>query len=223
MSSQSLLDTYDSERRPAADENILHSTRSTDFITPKSAVSRAFRDAVLMLAKRHGFARRMVNSGRLSQPSVCAQSPLSTEDEDAFAGPMMLGAAALDAPVSGNAGRWLLDYLHDGFTALVFDTVHADAIAALAAASPSCRVVSVGNGSGADVRDVEGLLGQRYDARRGSSFLFRPDQHLCARWRSFDVHDVLAAASRAAMTGCASGEQGAVRDSKLLLRTKAPA
>ena len=56
--------------RPAADENILNSTRSTDFITPKSAMSRTFRDAVLELAARHPFARRLVNSGRLSVPAT---------------------------------------------------------------------------------------------------------------------------------------------------------
>ena len=39
---------YDSERVAAADENLRNSTRSTDFITPKSAVSRTFRDAVLV-------------------------------------------------------------------------------------------------------------------------------------------------------------------------------
>ena len=77
-----LLDTYDSERVRAADENILNSTRSTDFITPKSRVSRAFRDAVLGLAKKHAFARRLVNSGRLSVPSILADSPLNTPDRD---------------------------------------------------------------------------------------------------------------------------------------------
>jgi 3-(3-hydroxy-phenyl)propionate hydroxylase len=35
-----LLDSYDGERTLAADENIRNSTRSTYFITPKSAVSR---------------------------------------------------------------------------------------------------------------------------------------------------------------------------------------
>ena len=33
---RALLDSYDAERRFAADENIRNSTRSTDFITPKS-------------------------------------------------------------------------------------------------------------------------------------------------------------------------------------------
>ena len=65
-----LLDSYAAEREYAADENILNSTRTTDFITPKSEISRLFRDAVLELAKEHPFARRLVNSGRLSVPAV---------------------------------------------------------------------------------------------------------------------------------------------------------
>ena len=94
-----LLDSYDSERVFAADENILNSTRSTDFITPKSEASRAFRDATLELAKDCAFARRLVNSGRLSVPSTYRESPLNTPDSDAFDGLMVPGAPAADAPV----------------------------------------------------------------------------------------------------------------------------
>ena len=75
-----LLDSYDDERVDAADENILNSTRSTDFITPKSEISKTFRDAVLKLASAHPFARKLVNSGRLSVPSTLASSPLNTAD-----------------------------------------------------------------------------------------------------------------------------------------------
>ncbi len=45
-----LLGTYGLEREAAADENLLNSTRSTDFITPKSKASRTIRDAALSLA-----------------------------------------------------------------------------------------------------------------------------------------------------------------------------
>ena len=104
-----LLDTYDAERTRAADENILNSTRATDFITPKSEVSRTFRDAVLSLAKKHAFARQLVNSGRLSVPAMLADSPLNTPDRDPdFArgsGAAIPGAPAADAPVTGPAGR----------------------------------------------------------------------------------------------------------------------
>ena len=47
---EALLDSYDIERIHGADENILNSTRSTDFITPKSEMSRLLRDSVLDLA-----------------------------------------------------------------------------------------------------------------------------------------------------------------------------
>src|SRR5476649_822256 len=106
-----LLDTYAFEREYAADENILNSTRATDFITPKSAVSRTFRDAVLALARRHPFARKLVNSGRLSVPKVLVDSSLNTPDRDVFSGTMVPGAPAADAPVSGPRGEWLLEHL----------------------------------------------------------------------------------------------------------------
>src|SRR5690606_15297327 len=82
----SLLDTYGEEREYAADENILNSTRSTDFITPKSEISKIFRNTVLNLAKRFPFARALVNSGRLSVPATLYDSPLNTPDSDAFEG-----------------------------------------------------------------------------------------------------------------------------------------
>ena len=75
LATDALLDSYDAERIPAADENILNSTRSTDFITPKSAVSRTFRDATLQLAEKYPFARKLVNSGRLSLPHTYRHAP----------------------------------------------------------------------------------------------------------------------------------------------------
>ncbi|HDR9699526.1 TPA: FAD-dependent oxidoreductase, partial [Burkholderia aenigmatica] len=122
-SADSLLDTYASEREFAADENIRNSTRSTDFITPKSPVSRVFRDATLKLARDCEFARKLVNSGRLSVPAVLADSPLNTPDRhgDAFAGAMRPGAAAADAPVrTQGASGWLLQHLGSGFTGVLF-------------------------------------------------------------------------------------------------------
>jgi 3-(3-hydroxy-phenyl)propionate hydroxylase len=136
---QSLLDTYDAERTQAADENILNSTRSTDFITPKSPVSRLFRDSVLQLAQHLGFARGLVNSGRLSVPTFHADSVLNSTDlpGEVFASRMIPGAPADDAPVrritpslaSHARGQhvvldaaspdWLLGYLGGDFVVMV--------------------------------------------------------------------------------------------------------
>lgn len=96
----SLLDSYSDERGYAADENILNSTRSTDFITPKSKTSTTFRNAVLELAGDYPFARALVNSGRLSVPSYLTTSGLNTPDSDSFAGNMVPGAPMDDAPVA---------------------------------------------------------------------------------------------------------------------------
>src|SRR5215210_9279012 len=107
------------ERIQAAEENIAHSTRSTDFIAPHSPAERRLRNAVLNLAPKAEFARRMVNSGRLSIATVY-DSPLSTPDEDAFAGSARLGAPAPDVPVRRRDGtqRFLLESLCGNFELL---------------------------------------------------------------------------------------------------------
>lgn len=201
LATERLLDSYDVERVYAADENLRNSTRSTDFITPKSAVSRTFRDAVLALAHRHPFARKLVNSGRLSVPAVLHESPLNTPDTVEFAGLMVPGTVAADAPVRGPHGEWLLEYLGGGFVLLVFgNVVPATAARTLEDDPVGCRIVTVGGTAGEGrvvVHDHEGLLAQRYDGRDGTCYLLRPDQHVCARWRAFDLAAVLAAIRRA--------------------------
>ena len=209
LAPERLLDTYDDERGFAADENILNSTRATDFITPKSAISRTFRDAVLELARDHAFARRLVNSGRLSVPTVLRDSSLNTPDRTgdfaADGGAMVPGAAAADAPVAGSRGGWLLDYLTGEFTLLTFgDAVSPEAAARLAGAPIACRVVQVGGRAATDrirIDDDGGLLTTRYEGRAGTGYLLRPDQHVCARWRQVDVVAVEAAMARATCNG----------------------
>ena len=205
LAPESLLDTYDAERVAAADENILNSTRATDFITPKSVVSRTFRDAVLALARRHTFARKLVNSGRLSVPKILADSSLNTPDgevdSEAFSGLMVQGAPAADAPVTGPRGSWLLEHLGGGFDLLVFgDGISPEAASNLARYRIPCRIVEVGGAPQKDrtvIQDKDGLLAGRYDARRQTCYLIRPDQHVCARWRVFDPAAVRRAIARA--------------------------
>ncbi len=184
LAPESLLDSYDAERIPAADENILASTRATDFITPKSAASRALRDAVLELAETCPFARRMVNSGRLSVPAVLHGSPLSTPDEDRFEGAMVPGAPALDAPLADR--RWLLGSLQSGFTLLHFPAAGGAPIA-----DPPAKAVAVPGD------EASALARERYDAAAGAVYLMRPDQHVAARWRRWDATRVRAALARA--------------------------
>lgn len=183
-----LLESYETERVQAADENIGHSTRSTDFIAPRSPAERRLRNAVLSLAPHADFARRMVNSGRLSVATVY-DSPLSTADTDAFAGSAQLGAPVPDAPVRTAEGEegFLLEHLSDGFELIHF----ANGVAPAAPAGIKLTIV------GKDLFDDAGHLSARLDATPGASYLLRPDQHLCARWRAFDGERIAAARMRA--------------------------
>jgi 3-(3-hydroxy-phenyl)propionate hydroxylase len=200
---ETLLDSYDSERVQAADENILNSTRSTDFLTPKSPASRAFRDAALTLARTRPFARTLVNSGRLSLPAVHDGSPLNTPDGASdFAPVMRPGSPAANAPLAeGNRRVWLLDRLGgDGFAALCFVATAADMRAARAGVGEGGGIAPVfvaPNGLAGALHDAEGLAFRRYDARPGTLYLLRPDQHVAARWRVPDAASTARALARA--------------------------
>ena len=174
----SLLDSYCEERRAASRENIRHSTRSTDFITPKFEASRIFRDATLSLARDFPFARALINSGRLSVPTTHGGSGLDTPDvdDDWSAGPAP-GRAMVDAPL-GNG--WLVERVGPDFTLLSF----GDA----AEATAGVTVLPV---------DCSGLLATRYDARPGTTYLIRPDRYVAARWRRHDPAVVQSALVRA--------------------------
>ncbi len=183
-----LIRTYDDERIPAADENILNSTRATDFITPKTDAARAYRDAVLTLAAHHAFARPMVNSGRLSRPWHLLNSPLNAWDSDLWPGCLPQGTPALDAPMTrGAQPDWLLRHVAGpGFTLLVFGPITPDV--------PGVMTVRIAPDA---LHDVRGLAARRYGAAPGACVLLRPDQHVAALFHRFDRDRIMAAATHA--------------------------
>lgn len=186
---EALLDTYSDERVFGADENIMNSTRSTDFITPKSDMSRTLRDAVLDLAQEHEFARPLVNSGRLSVPCTYDGSVLNGPDEAELPDRTRPGSPAPDAPTENG---WLLDRLGDKFQLLAIG-------------------INVKDGLSHNGIDVEPIkvdpakcpeLADRFLGRAKSAiYLMRPDQHVAARWTSFNKSAVLAALATATGQG----------------------
>ncbi|CTQ31872.1 FAD-dependent oxidoreductase [Jannaschia rubra] len=184
---ETLLDSYSEERIHGADENIMNSTRATDFLTPKSEISRIFRNAVLTLARRHPFARPLVNSGRLSVP--CVYDGLSLNGPDALDGPAAtrVGAPCPDAPL-GDA--FLLDRLGGGFTILTIGTNAPDEVVEDGIAARRLDL-SLHD-------DTTGYLAARYLGRAPAAvYLIRPDQHVAARWPAFDERAMRAALRRA--------------------------
>lgn len=193
LAPESLLDSYCSERCYAADENIAHSSRATDFITPKSEISLLFRNTTLRLAKQLPFARSLVNSGRLSTPSTYVHSELNSIDQESFGGTVNIGGAAVDAPLMVRQHPiWWLSQLGSRFTLVLFNPNTNQLAQAQSLQSPDLLDVIVIQSPDQtqhistqhiSLVDVEGIWQQRYDAQPGSSYLFRPDQHLTARWR----------------------------------------
>ncbi len=205
-----LLDSYDRERIRAADENILNSTRSTDFITPKSTASQALRDATLALARDWPFARDLVNSGRLSRPHDYAGLAPLLGDDDGSPGGAGVGAVApnirLDRDGDGK-GEWLLDRLGDRFCGLwrvprdaADGEIQTTAARLSAAPVPVACLAVDARAANSDhtetIRDPGGHLAALYGLNPGGFVLVRPDQHICGRWRALDVDRVMAAVDR---------------------------
>ena len=185
---EKLLESYDYERIHGADENILNSTRSTDFITPKSEMSRVLRDAVLDLSERYEFARPLVNSGRLSVPCTYDGSPLNSADALPD-GPSRTrpGAPCLDVPL---ADGYLLPKLSDRFTLLTIDTDAPDSFEE--------DGITVERLALSSKDDKTQALKHRYLGDAATAvYLIRPDQHVAARRDSWNENLFRAALRRA--------------------------
>jgi 3-(3-hydroxy-phenyl)propionate hydroxylase len=192
-----LLETYTEERGHGADENIKNSSRTTNFMTPKTTTERRFRDSVLALAPYAPFARALLNAGRLSRPCSLAGQRLQTPDPDP-----LIGLPCPDAPVLDAAGNeaWLLDHLGTAFTLLIFtESPPRDALASL---HPSPRLVAITAAPQAipgmtALVDHTGLVRQRYVAQPNDAILIRPDTHIAARIRGCDAAVIARALDRA--------------------------
>jgi 3-(3-hydroxy-phenyl)propionate hydroxylase len=189
-----LLPSYDHERGEAADENIGHSTRSTDFIAPQSAAERVLRDAALALAGRFDFAKRMVNSGRLSAPSAYQNSPLSTSDTDGWSAGPPPGAPIPDARVRLADGRlaFLSEILPPGFVWLYAGET-------CPALPPGISPLPIGPAGLQEMagEDMASELADRFGLDQPGGYLIRPDRHVAARFRNADAACLAAAHQRA--------------------------
>ncbi len=206
-----LIDSYDTERRAAAADNIRHSTRSTDFITPKHAASRLFRDGALALAKDFPFARALINSGRLSTASVYACSPLNAAAPQGAESDWSTASAApgAAAPDGATGEDFLVDALGSWFAVLAFADRASDLEAApfvgapglAVGAHPVAALAVVGTRDAAPsgwtlLDDSAGVLADRYDGRPGTVYLIRPDRHVAGRWRAPTLDQLRAAVAR---------------------------
>jgi 3-(3-hydroxy-phenyl)propionate hydroxylase len=66
VASERLLDSYSDERVAAAQENLRHGTKSTEFMAPPSFAFDLMRTAVLGLAIKHERVRSLINPRQTS-------------------------------------------------------------------------------------------------------------------------------------------------------------
>ena len=172
---QALLDTYEEERIPAAKENVSVTFQTARFMAPQSKMEKIFREAVLSLANSSPFARRLVNSGRLSTPhALCAYSLQTPADGKEGLQP---GLPCPDAPLGQS---WLLNTLGNEFCLLVCGFAPEQKIEDL-------KHVLIG------VSDELALA--RYG--KGLVYLIRPDQHIAAVFSAYDENRIRQAHKRA--------------------------
>ncbi|HET7520125.1 MAG TPA: FAD-dependent monooxygenase [Candidatus Limnocylindria bacterium] len=189
---ETLLDSYDAERRAAAVENLAITDASMRFMVPHGPLRRLARNTTLRGSVRSGFLRRRVNSGKLSQPFTYSASPIVARPHDDERLPVH-GAVAPDArcgvlgPDAAGVTR-LRDLLGADFVALLIgrtgpQRAAAKAVRAAGLSWPApTRVVALGPDTplhGVTVlRDPNGELTAAYGAAGSRAWLIRPDGHL---------------------------------------------
>ena len=187
---EELLETYHTERRAAAEENLRVTEATIRFMVPPNAFRRWTRAALLRLAHSLGIARRHVNSGRMAEPYVYTDSPIVQK------GHPLLGTFAADGRVhvDGAATR-LRRLLGESFVGLIVAAdagraadlveairsqpwpVAARLVVLLPAGSPIdglAAEATVATGEDAALLEI-------YGAQAGTWWLARPDGHLAAQ------------------------------------------
>ena len=185
-SPQHLIETYDEERTYGSAENIRNSSRATNFMTPKSSIESLFRTETLRLAADQPFARNLLNSGRLSIPCALEHFSLQTPS----LAPVSVGTAALDAPLSGqNGNSWLIEHVQGQFTAVGFGRAVLPKIDG---------IKSIGINQQAEYACYsakDSIAIERYG--KDIAYIFRPDGHICAAFKTPTLEKISAAVSRA--------------------------
>jgi hypothetical protein len=186
-----LLDSYDAERRAAAAENLAITDASMRFMVPHGPLRRTARNAILRGSVRSATLRKLVNSGRLSQPFTYADSAVVAAAHDDSRLPAH-GSVAPDARCTP-LGRErdvtrLRDLIGPQFLVLLIcrtppEQAAGMAIRAAGLAWPApCRVAVVGADRalrGVSVlRDDAGELVAAYGGAGSRAWLIRPDGHL---------------------------------------------
>jgi len=207
---EKLMANHSRERVGAAREIITEAGKSTRFMAPPSRGFRLLRDAVLSLSLTEEFVRPLYH-WRTSRPHEYKHSALNSVSDD---NAQFTGGPALGAPpqnVQLQQDDFLLDHLGGGFD-LVYVAPNQSIPKELFQAVNEAKkiglplkllVITQENVDvlGADIKlfDPQQRFQLRYAVSAGGAYLFRPDQHVCARWLQVDAARLLSSLQLALM------------------------
>jgi 3-(3-hydroxy-phenyl)propionate hydroxylase len=196
-----LLDSYDTERRGAALENLAITTHTMDFLCPQTPQAWERRRVLLDRAVTDATAHPEIDSGRLAEPFWYIDSALTTPDptrtpasrpERGRVPPPGAGVLLPDCPVTDpHTGRptRLRVLARRGLTLLVAGPERAAVESAVRGSVDAPLQVYA-----ADDLDPGGSLVEALAARPGEVWVVRPDAYVAAVLRSGD--DLVRAAQR---------------------------
>jgi 3-(3-hydroxy-phenyl)propionate hydroxylase len=196
-----LLQTYDAERRPAAQENLQVTSRTARFLAPQSEAERTLRRAAIELARDHPFARPLVNTGRMSVANAYPESPAVTDAGWSLPNvPVTLpdGSPSDLVGLARSVGTMLFGIL---FTPARADDVSA--IARLEAAGLPFRSFICGPDG---IADPSGRLAEVLGVKASGFALIRPDLYLAAVVPNANRAQVERVLRKALCLAAASGE-----------------
>ncbi len=170
-----LLETYDVERRAAAEENLQVASRTARFLAPQSESERTLRRAAIDLARDHPFARLLLNTGRMSVANAYPGSPAVADGGWSLPNvPLTLpdGSPSDLVALARSVGTTFVGILHAPIR-----EDDAAAIAGLEAKGLPFRFFAYGPGG---IADPSGRLAQVLGTAAGGFALIRPDLYLAA-------------------------------------------
>lgn len=211
--SETLLDSYHAERRPAAQFNIMTTRRTARYLQPESPAEKILRDAAISLAKEFPFARQLCNTGRLSNSFIYGKPPSSKAQKHKVQG-VDIGEAVQNVEITTPDGRKMaLVDLFRGNAAYVGFWSGSSATLSSEIIGLANRLVADGHGAPllrmlevdssktglSTVRDHAGKLAKALGLQPGQPVfcLLRPDMHLAARIEQPNAAKVNSALRRA--------------------------